>query len=731
VATAATRLNGVQFGVNDLDVYVAAFGAVGGGTDDTTAIQAAITFAQAAGGGTVHLMNSNSLISTALLLSNVPIRILGSHFGASVLTASASINAIFQFSDTSENTFFQFADFGLNGAGLANYGIVSAKIDHTLCYRLRVQNTLTAGISFGGGVTGQGYCNDFINCELANNSGDGLQITGQQTSNAANVRECNIFLNSGIGINSTGGAGLNIAGCVIETNLKAGIYLQLLSRSGRIVGNYLERNGTTGYAMTAPNAKTIKADIIVNGSSTATTMNTSNPCSGLEISGNYTTATATANAFAYLLSVTGCRVENNTMNDTNRPLIASTAQGAGAANVTGLQMRSNSIPAAGVLVNIEDATTSNVQFNTADWYIDSTTKKNYFSQVPQDSNAIIQSNSNPVTWSLSATTYNGDIAMEMAAVSGSSDIIGQGFTIANYPELAGQVVYFAAWVKSDSAATGIALSATGPGTNTSSVLGDTNWHFVQTTAVMPSSGSVAFGFEKFGASAKVYVARPVLAIVGASYPGFVFTPATNKIADAVTAYGALASQSIASTSTTTTVSSPLVEGIGSYWSSSANPFPVGFFGQPTNTSGAGQMVFSVNGTNEWVMNTSGVLKPVSNGNIFCTYYATQSQIVAGATSTTITPSSGGLVYLNLVTATNVTTMTVSAGNDGQELEVHVVQPASGSAATVTTTWANVSFSTATAIAFTATLGRRDIVKLKYVSATSKWYEVSRSLNIVS
>lgn len=107
-----------------------------------------------------------------------------------------------------------------------------------------------------------------------------------------------------------------------------------------------------------------------------------------------------------------------------------------------------------------------------------------------------------------------------------------------------------------------------------------------------------------------------------------------------------------------------------------------------------------------------------------------TQSVTGTTSTTINPASGGVCLLNLVSATNVTTLTISAGVDGQELVLLIVQPASGTAATVATTWTNTSLAGGS-LTNTATLGKRDAVTLVYVAATSKWYERSRALNLAN
>lgn len=128
------------------------------------------------------------------------------------------------------------------------------------------------------------------------------------------------------------------------------------------------------------------------------------------------------------------------------------------------------------------------------------------------------------------------------------------------------------------------------------------------------------------------------------------------------------------------------------------------------------VILQSNGTNWITLRTSG----------------STTTTVTGVTSTTVTPSLStlDLIKLNLQSATNVTTLTISPGNDGEDMTVQVIQPGAGSAASVPTTWVNVSFAGGT-FTNTATLGRRDEVRLKYDATTSKWYETSRALNLTN
>lgn len=109
-------------------------------------------------------------------------------------------------------------------------------------------------------------------------------------------------------------------------------------------------------------------------------------------------------------------------------------------------------------------------------------------------------------------------------------------------------------------------------------------------------------------------------------------------------------------------------------------------------------------------------------------YITKPQANTVGATFTINPANASYVKQTLTSATNVTAVTISAGIDGQELIVEIIQPAAGTACTVVTTWTNVAFANG-AGSFTNTLGKRDIYTFIYNSTTSKWNEVGRAVNV--
>jgi hypothetical protein len=105
-------------------------------------------------------------------------------------------------------------------------------------------------------------------------------------------------------------------------------------------------------------------------------------------------------------------------------------------------------------------------------------------------------------------------------------------------------------------------------------------------------------------------------------------------------------------------------------------------------------------------------------NVFSARYTTLTQTVAAAASLTLNPANGAHVRITL-SATAITSLTVSAGGAGERLVVEVIQDGTGSR-TIPTTWTNVVFPGGTYTATTAA-NKRDKITLDYDATDSKWY----------
>lgn len=95
----------------------------------------------------------------------------------------------------------------------------------------------------------------------------------------------------------------------------------------------------------------------------------------------------------------------------------------------------------------------------------------------------------------------------------------------------------------------------------------------------------------------------------------------------------------------------------------------------------------------------------------------KSQSIAAAASITIDPTAGEEISINL-SATAITSLTVSTGQAGQALQIYVKQDGTGSR-TIPTTWTNVTFPAGSYTA-TTTANAVDYIILAWDSGSSKW-----------
>lgn len=101
------------------------------------------------------------------------------------------------------------------------------------------------------------------------------------------------------------------------------------------------------------------------------------------------------------------------------------------------------------------------------------------------------------------------------------------------------------------------------------------------------------------------------------------------------------------------------------------------------------------------------------------------QTVAAATTVTLNPASGSAIRINL-SGTAISTVTYTAGTDGDRTSVCVAQDATGSR-TIPTTWGNVRFAGGSYVASTGA-NRIDCINFEYNGTAAAYLETSRSMN---
>ncbi len=208
------------------------FGATGdGSTNDTAAVQAAIDYAEAAGGGVVYFPQGTYLISSTLTIDGHGVSLLGAGEGmnygtvesvtvttpATKLLWGGGASPFVHFTCVAgqykkvgggvEKLFIHCGD----GAGVATYGILVTSRDKLTVRNVQIFNPTEAGVRtecYSGvlGAAGSGY--DVQHCmfenvnhaidNTSNLTGRGLWLTGGQGNGGAGQGDtsCNVFFNT-------------------------------------------------------------------------------------------------------------------------------------------------------------------------------------------------------------------------------------------------------------------------------------------------------------------------------------------------------------------------------------------------------------------------------------------------------------------------------------------------------------------------------------------------------
>jgi len=200
-------------------VSVKDFGAVGNGTtDDTAAIQAAITAAINAGGGKVYLPAGNYLISSTLNITGNDITIVGDGMNTTLITCNFAAGDIISIQNTS--TIFcsniQITQLGItstitktSGAAIAARGGHNLKLSY-----ITLNSNLYTGFQFDAGAGNQFlfYLNDF---EINSGSAFGI-VVGLEGNGYTNL-VADLFINRGSIANCGAGIGLfNASGVYLK-----------------------------------------------------------------------------------------------------------------------------------------------------------------------------------------------------------------------------------------------------------------------------------------------------------------------------------------------------------------------------------------------------------------------------------------------------------------------------------------------------------------------------------
>lgn len=515
------------------------YGAKGDGvSDDTAPIQQAIETAQRLG-SSAYIPSGNYLIAAPITINSSarPIRIFGdgvyntSFRPHPVCTEANPLEAVFRFTDTIVANRYEFAEFailsgGINDPKRMKHGIYSTKIAHTLFRKLCIQGTQIAALAIG-----YGWCNDIETCELSFNGGDGLLFTAGQL-NALNVINTKIFANGGIGIHMAHESlQARIEGCTIEDNAACGIYVKKGAFHLGIHNCYLETNGAAGLLFTNPNVR-IKACIVLNGNVSAAepaAIQSRYPSRNVTIADNFISIGQEEAFVACYAAEIGLEIRKNTF-ISSPPLKEVVLLRAGT-NKTGLGalahgivLRDNDVAASYkqnmklVPLEIDNMALANTStYHTAEFRY--ATVHNY--APPLDQFVKIRDFGSPGSFGPAGFHFRQH---DVYAYTGAKtpDQWGSAIDLALCPELAGNYVYFALYVKQSHPNMNAQLFITGIGANTQGYSANTEWRLISGVCKMPANGIVKFSVSMIAddPAKTLWIAHPVISEVGAPYEAY-------------------------------------------------------------------------------------------------------------------------------------------------------------------------------------------------------------------
>jgi len=519
--------------LNDVDNHVygdttnvknAPYNAVGDGvTDDTAAIQAAID----SGSLNLYFPDGTYKITSTLVIPNTGGMIWrGEGKTTTILKGSGTITVLVRIGDgtpgvangTAQVIRGAFSDMCFSGEGATvQYGLYGQRVEEHDFTRCWFRNCTVAGASIG-----YGYVNNYYQCEFSYNTGDGLVLNTDfnAANNANHLAGCLLFDNTGWGLKAKGGAGLYIDGCTIEQNDKGGIFINTI-RAFKCSA-YFESNGVTGHTFTTPSV-TVKADILICGSSTETDMGAAFPSTGCVIDGCTTVPLATSNAFVWNagavdLSVRNCR----TTNASYVPVVAEhynpTYKGENISidacssfttplSITGASAAVNNTFAA--YYRIEDPAAKEVILRN---YVQQ--DLNQWAELSAGSAYTYRRSNNASIRKL----HGCDVWEILTAATSSSGIVGVSCTATDYPELVGKPMWYGVWVYA-TASDCYAVPYCDEQTFNNNPTTLNTWVFLAVSFTWPASGTVDVGIYKTGAATtgSIYFAAPMLTVIGVQH----------------------------------------------------------------------------------------------------------------------------------------------------------------------------------------------------------------------
>lgn len=409
--------------------------------------------------------------------------------------------------DTNNVAGSEFISIDFAGKSNANY-CVEGFGNHMLFRDCRFRSALLSGTDVS-----QGWDNMYDHCYWLDNIVDGESMAQGQNNQNSHVG-CKFVNNGRFGVFGRTSLALSYDNCLFENNGSGAFFGFGCTGVTFSDSCYFDQNGQDGHIFTTP-SKTVYADVILNGSSSTTTMTVASPCSGVTIDTSFVSGNAVdPHTHVYAISSIGLEVRNTTLNSGDVgdlvTTYGSTTTSSQYSRNEGLRIgRENNFDNKFVVENSTSAFAGK-----PDMLIDGVQSVNI---ADDDLNSWVQNVAGSGgTWTRSAVIHDGgpNIPVWEMVFGSTSTSDRQGFAIdsADYPQLAGKPCVWTVDVKAAASNTPT-ITITGNGGTRSST--STDWFALSLMFNMPASGSINFDVKKGSATGIAYFANPVLCELGA------------------------------------------------------------------------------------------------------------------------------------------------------------------------------------------------------------------------
>ena len=493
------------------------------GAQNKAAIQAAIAqLATNNRGGRIYLPQGFYLVDPDIDIGSYVVWFQGDGKYITQIQCNSAGSAMFKSADAVSPEYCRFSDFMIDGNYLLGEGIRMIKANGCTYQQLLITRTNVNGLNLGG------YSNDVLENSIFTNAGSAIYYVG--TSNNNNIINNRLYNNDGIGliVGSTGaeaGLGFTVQGNNFEDNNVTGIFAFNV-KALDIIGNYFERNASTGFTFGSPETITVATDIIIVGNN-AQQIDDSDTFGTKQviIDGNVITsrayppsASANAQAFVFSSYLNNVRISNNNiLGPQYYDNLVYIYQNSDYSKIVGeLNVSSNTKNSVSFFAN--------VGFSTATQQ----PRQSHLVRI-NDADAISNfADNNLLSWTaLSGTTgalvKSSDVfqKMDIWNVSDGNRVYGKTLSITNNPDLRGKWVWFGVWVNTNGELSNARLFLNGTSSSTATLYNnESTWAFVSTTYFIEGAETaLVYGLQKIhsGATADLRISSPIIATLGSKF----------------------------------------------------------------------------------------------------------------------------------------------------------------------------------------------------------------------